>query len=412
MNKRVVVTGLGCMTPIGNNLNDYWNSLKEGKCGIGDITLFDASGFEAKIAAEVKNYNPEDYFDRKELRNFDRFTQFAVLSSREAYKDAGLNREEIDETRIGAVIGCGIGGLQMIEDEKQKLLERGPDKVSPMFVPRAIINIAAGDVSIDLGIKGVTMSIVTACASSTHAIGEAYRYIKYGEQDIMICGGAESNITPLGIAGFGNMKALSTTNNKERGSIPFDKERNGFIMGEGAGIIVLEELEHAKKRGAKIYAEMVGYGATSDAYHLTAPDPDGSGAARAMTSAINQAGINVNEVAYINAHGTSTPINDAVETKAIKLALGEVAKDVLVSSTKSMTGHLLGAAGGVEAIACIKAIEDGFVPATIGYKVPDPECDLNYVPNKGIEKEVKYAMSNSIGFGGHNGSILFKKYAE
>jgi len=410
--KRVVVTGMGAITPIGNNVEDYWKSLKEGKCGIGDITLFDTADFEAKIAAEVKNYNPEYYFDRKELRNFDRFTQFAVLSSREAYKHAGLNKEEIDENRIGVIIGSGLGGLMMIEEEKQKLLEKGPNRVSPMFIPRVIGNIASGDVSIDLEIKGVSMAIVTACASATHSIGEAYRYIKYGEQDVVICGGTESNITPLGVAGFSNMKALSITDNKARASIPFDKERSGFIMGEGAGVIVLEDLEHAKKRGAKIYAEIAGYGATSDAYHLTAPDPDGSGAARAMTIAMNQAGIKPSDVTYINAHGTSTPINDAVETKAIKLALGEAAKNVLVSSTKSMTGHLLGAAGGVEAIACIKAIGDSFVPATIGYKVPDPECDLNYVPNKGIEKEVKYAMSNSLGFGGHNGAILFKKYAE
>jgi len=407
---RVVVTGLGAITPIGNNVEEYWKSLKKGKCGIGDITLFDCTDFDGKIAAEIKNYNPEEHFDRKELRNFDRFTQFAVISSREAFKDVKLNKEEIDMNRVGVIIGSGLGGLMMIEEEKQKLIEKGPSRVSPLLIPRIIANIAAGNVSIDLGIKGITMSIVTACASSTHSIGEAYRYIKYGEQDIMVCGGTEANITPLGIAGFSNMKALSSTNDKARGSIPFDKERSGFIMGEGSGVIVLEELEHAKKRGAKIYAEMVGYGATSDAYHLTAPDPDGVGAARAMTNAMNQAGIKPNEVTYINAHGTGTPINDKVETKAIKLALGEAASDVLISSTKSMTGHLLGAAGGIEAIACIKAIENDFVPPTIGYKVSDPECNLNYVPNKGVEKEVKYAMSNSLGFGGHNGTILFKKY--
>jgi len=407
--KRVAVTGLGAITPIGNNVEEYWDGLKQGKCGVGDITLFDAADFDAKLAAEVRNYNPEEHFDRKELRNYDRFTQFAVLSAREAYKDAGLRKEEVDENRIGIIVGTGIGGFMTIEDEKQKLLEKGPSKVSPMLIPKIIANMPAGCISIELGIKGISMAIVTACATSTHAIGEAYRYIKYGEQDIMICGGTDCDITPLGLAGFCNMKAMSTSTDKARASIPFDKERSGFVMGEGAGILILEELEHAKKRGAKIYAEVVGYGATSDAYHITAPDPEGDGAARAMKNAMHQAEIGPGEISYINAHGTGTPINDKVETNAIKLALGKEAYKVPISSTKSMTGHLLGAAGAAEAIACIKAMEDSFIPPTIGYSVPDPECDLNYVPNKGITAEVKYAMSNSLGFGGHNGSILFKQ---
>ena len=408
--KRVVVTGMGAVTPIGNNIEEYWKSLKEGKCGIDDITLFDTEGFDVKIAAEIKNYKPEEHFDRKELRNYDRFTQFAVLSAREAAADAKLNAEELDSDRVGVIIGSGIGGLKTVEDSAETIIKQGPSKVPPLVVPRMILNMAAGDVSIELGLKGVSMAIVTACASATHSIGEAYRYIKYGEQDVVVCGGTESNISPVGIAGFQNIKALGVKTDKARASIPFDKERSGFVMGEGAGIIILEELEHARKRGANIYAEMVGYGATSDAYHLTAPNPEGEGAAKAMKMTMQQAGAKPEEITYINAHGTSTPINDRVETKSIKLALGEAAKDVNVSSTKSMTGHLLGAAGAVEAIACIKAVQENFIPATIGYKEPDPECDLNYTPNQGIEKEVNYAMSNSLGFGGHNGTILFKKY--
>lgn len=319
--KRVVVTGLGCITPIGNNVAEYWDGLKKGKCGIDEITLFDTTGFEATLAAEVKNYNPEEYFDRKELRNFDRFSQFAVLASREAFADSKLKIEDINSNRAGVIIGSGLGGLMVIEEEKQKLLEKGPSRVSPLLIPRIIGNIASGNVSIDLKLKGISMSTVTACASGTHAIGEAYRYIKYGEQDIVLCGGTESNITPLCIAGFSNMKALSTSKDKLRASIPFDKERNGFIMGEGAGIIVLEELEHAIQRGAKIYAEMVGYGWASDSYHLTAPDPEGRGAADAMKMTMEMAGIEAKDVTYINAHGTSTHINDRTETNAIKLAL-------------------------------------------------------------------------------------------
>jgi len=407
--RRVVVTGLGAITPIGNNVEEYWDGLKQGKNGIDNITLFDATGFDAKLAAEVKNFVPEDHFDRKELRNYDRFSQFAVLASREAFKDAGLSIDTVNPYRVGVIIGSGLGGLETIEKEKETMIDRGSSKISPMFIPRVIVNIAPGNVSIDLGIKGVSMSVITACASGTNAVGEAYRYIKYGEQDVVLCGGTESNITPLVVAGFTNIKALSTSSDKNRASIPFDKERNGFIVGEGAGVIVLEELEHAVKRGAKIYAEMVGYGFTSDAYHLTAPSPDGEGAVRAMVQAMEMANAKPEDITYINAHGTSTPINDRVETNAIKTTLGDAAKNVAVSSTKSMIGHLLGAAGGVEAIACIKAIEDDFIPPTIGYKEVDPECDLNYVPNKGISRKVEYAMSNSLGFGGHNSTILFKK---
>jgi len=408
--KHVVVTGMGAITPIGNSVEEYFEGLKTGRNGIDNITLIDVTNFEAKLAAEIKNYKPEEHFDRKELRNYERFSQFAVIASREAYKNSGLTKENVNPERVGVIIGSGLGGLMMIEDEKQKLLEKGPNKVSPMVIPRIIANIAAGNVAIELGAKGASMTVVTACASGTHSIGEAYRYIKYGEQDVMVCGGTESNITPLGIAGFSNIKALSTETNKDRASIPFDKERSGFIMGEGAGILVLEELEHAKQRGAKIYAELVGYGATSDAYHLTAPAPDGLGAARAMKLAIEQAGAKTSEISYINAHGTSTPMNDKTETLAIKEAMGEDAYKVSISSTKSMTGHLLGAAGAVEAIACIKAIENNFIPPTINYKVKDENCDLDYVPDVGRNVEVQYAMSNSLGFGGHNSSILFKKY--
>ena len=408
--KRVVVTGMGAITPIGNNIEEYWNGLKQGKNGIDEITLFDTTGYSIRLAAEVKNFVPEEHFNRKELRNYSRFSQFAVVASREAFKDSGLNIETVDPYRMGVIIGSGVGGLKDIEDEKETLMTKGPNKVSPMFVPRMIANIAPGNISIELGLKGVSMAVITACASSTHSIGEAYRYIKYGEQDAIICGGTESNITPLGIAGFTNIKAMSTSLDKNRASIPFDKERDGFVMGEGAGVIVLEELEHAIKRGAKIYAEMVGYGITSDAYHLTAPNPDGLSTARAMSQAMEMANATPKDISYINAHGTSTPMNDKVETTAIKIALKEEAKNIAISSTKSMTGHLLGAAGGVEAIACIKAIENDFIPATIGYKEEDPECDLYYVPNEGISRKVEYAMSNSLGFGGHNSTILFKKF--
>lgn len=411
MEKRVVVTGLGAITPIGNNVKDFWEGIKEGKCGIDEITHFDTTGYKVKLAGEVKGFNPEEYLDRRTAKRMDRFSQFAIVAAKEAMEDSGINAENTDMNRVGVIIGSGIGGLGTIEKDNRALVEKGPDRVSPMYIPMSIGNMAAGNVAIDLGAKGESVAMVTACASATHSIGESYRMIKHGYEDVVIAGGTEASITPTGIAGFTNIKALTQSTDKTRASIPFDKERSGFVMGEGAGIVILEELEHAKKRGAKIYAEIVGYGATSDAYHITSPSPDGEGAARAMTRAIEEAKIKPEELTYINAHGTSTHLNEAGETMAIKKALGEEAsRKVMVSSTKGNTGHLLGAAGGVEAVACVKAIEDSFVPPTIGYKVPDEECDLDIVPNKGRNMEIKYAMSNSLGFGGHNSCILFKKY--
>ena len=411
MERRVVITGLGAVTPIGNNTNDFWEGIKEGKCGIDEITRFDITNFKVKLAAELKDFNAEDYFDRREAKRLDRFSQYAMVAAREAWKDSGLDKETENMERVGIIIGSGIGGIGTTEEEHEKYMTKGPDRVSPMYIPMGIPNMATGNVAIDIGAKGESISMVTACASGTHSIGESFRMIKHGYQDVVLAGGTEAGITPLGIAGFTNIKALSKSEDKTRASIPFDKERSGFVMGEGAGVIVLEELEHAKKRGAKIYAEMVGYGATSDAYHITSPAPGGEGGARAMKIAMEEAHVNPEEITYINAHGTSTHLNDSYETQAIKTALGEeAAKKVMVSSTKGHTGHLLGAAGGVEAIVCAKAIEEGFVPATINYKVPDEECDLDVVPNEGRKVEVKYAISNSLGFGGHNSSILLKKY--
>ena len=410
MERRVVVTGLGAITPIGNNVKDYWEGLKTGKCGIDTITAFDVTDFKVKLAAEVKNYNPEEYLDKRSARRLDRFTQFAIIAAREAMKDSGITKENTDMERVGTFIGSGIGGLDTIEKENRVCFEKEYDKISPMYIPMVISNMAAGNVAIDLGLRGESFSIATACASATHSIGEAYRAIKHGYQDVVFTGGTEASITKTGIAGFTNIKALSQAEDKNRASIPFDKERSGFVMGEGAGVIVLEELEHAKKRGAKIYAEICGYGASSDAYHITSPAPDGEGGARAMMNAIKDANIEETEIDYINAHGTSTHLNDLCETQAIKTALKEKAKTVMVSSTKGNTGHLLGAAGAVEAIACIKAIEDDFVPPTINYKVKDEECDLDVVPNVGRNIKINYAMSNSLGFGGHNSSIIFKRY--
>lgn len=412
MKRRVVVTGLGAITPIGNNVEDFWKGIKEGTCGIDEITLFDTSDFKAKLAGEVKNYNPECFLDKKSAKRLDRFSQFAVIASKEAMKDSGISEENTDMTRVGAIISSGIGGIKTIEEQNRNLLEKGPDRISPMYIPTAIVNMATGNVAIELGIKGESYAMVTACASATHSIGEAFRTIRHGYQDVMVVGGTEASITPTGVAGFSNIKALSTTTDKLRASIPFDKERNGFVMGEGAGVLILEELEHAKKRNAKIYAEIIGYGASSDAYHITSPLPDGEGGARAMINAMKDAKITPKDVTYINAHGTSTPLNDKCETSAVKIALGEYANNVMVSSTKGHTGHLLGAAGGVEAIACIKAIQDNFVPATIGYKEKDEECDLDIVPNVGRNTEVKVAMSNSLGFGGHNSTVVFKKYED
>ena len=409
--RRVVVTGMGAITPIGNNVEEFWKGIQEGKCGIDTITQFDTEGFKAKLAAEVKDYVPEEHFERKSLKRMDRFSEFALVAARETMKDSKLEVDKIDATRFGVGISAGIGGLSFIEKQKEIILEKGPDRISPMFIPVSINNMAAGNVSIEVGAKGESFCITTACASATHTIGECYRIIKHGYQDIMLAGGTEASITPLGVAGFINIKALTTSTDKTRASMPFDKERNGFVMGEGCGIIMLEELEHAIKRGAKIYAEVVGYAASSDAHHITAPSPDGEGAARAMKLAMQDAQITPDKIDYINAHGTSTPMNDACETMAVKTALGEEnARKVAMSSIKGNVGHLLGAAGGVEAIATIKAVADDFLPPTINYKVKDEACDLDVVPNVGRNSKVEYAMSNSLGFGGHNSTLIFKKY--
>ena len=411
MERRVVITGLGAITPIGNNAEEFWKGIKEGKCGIDEITHFDTTNYKVKLAAEVKGYNAEEHFDKRNAKRLDRYSQFAIVAAKEAWQDSKLDKETENMERVGVILGSGIGGLETIERESSNLFAKGPDRVSPMFIPMSIVNMAAGNVAIELGIKGESISMVTACATGTHCIGESFHMIKHGYQDIVLAGGTEAPITPMGISGFTNIKALSQATDKNRASIPFDKERSGFVMGEGAGVIILEELEHALKRGAKIYAEIVGYGATSDAYHITSPAPGGEGGARAMKIAMAEAGVKPEEITYINAHGTSTHLNDSGETQAIKTAWGEEAsKKVMVSSTKSHTAHLLGAAGGVEAIVCAKAIEEGLVPATINYKVPDEECDLDIVPNEGRKVDVKYAMSNSLGFGGHNASILLKKY--
>lgn len=410
MNKRVVITGLGTINPIGNDVEDTWNGIKNCKCGIDEITLFDNSNLKTKLAAEVKSYDASNYLDTKQAKRLDRSSQFAIIAAREAIKDSGINEENTNLENVGIFIGSGIGGLITIENQSQIKFEKGANRVSPMFIPMSIANMPAGNVAIDLGLKGESVSIVTACASSTHSIGEAYRNIKAGYEDVILAGGTEAAICELGIAGFENMKALCTGVDKERASIPFDKERSGFVMGEGSGVLVLEELEHAKKRGAKIYAEVVGYGATSDAYHITSPDPEGKGAARAMERAIKDAKIMLKDIDYINAHGTSTHLNDSTETKAIKLVFGEDSQNLKVSSTKGNTGHLLGAAGAIEAIICTKALENKLVPPTINYKEKDEECDLDIVPNKPVEKDLNYVMSNSLGFGGHNASIILKKY--
>lgn len=410
-NRRVVVTGLGIISPIGIGKEEFFHSLKNGISGVDYITRFDTELFDTKIAAEVKNFDPTDYIDKKEARRMDRFTQYAVAASKMAVKDGNLNTDAIDQNRFGVCIGCGIGGMETMENQCSVLREKGPGRVSPFFVPMMISNIAAGNISIELNAKGPNSTVVTACASATNAIGEAFRIIQRGDADIMISGGTEAAITPMALAGFSSMKALSTRNDDPKSaSRPFDKERDGFVMGEGAGILILEELESAKSRGATIYAEMVGYGATADAHHITAPSPDGEGAYRSMQMAIDDAGINKYDIDYINAHGTSTGLNDKLETLAIKNLFMEHAKDMAVSSTKSMTGHLLGAAGAIEAAACIMAINESIIPPTINYKNKDEECDLDYVPNTAIKKEVKYALSNSLGFGGHNATIILRKY--
>ncbi len=412
MEKRVVITGLGTINPIGNDVENTWDGIKNCKCGIDEITLFDNSNLKTKLAAEVKEYDASKYLDAKQAKRLDRSSQFAIIAAREALKDSGINEENTNLENVGIFIGSGIGGLITIENQSQIKFEKGANRISPMFIPMSIANMPAGNVAMDLGLKGESISIVTACASSTHSIGEAYRNIKSGYEEVILAGGTEAAICELGIAGFENMKALCTGTDKTRASIPFDKERSGFVMGEGSGVLVLEELEHAKKRGAKIYAEVVGYGATSDAYHITSPDPEGKGAARAMERAIKDAKITPNDIDYINAHGTSTHLNDSTETKAVKLLLGENSKVVKMSSTKGNTGHLLGAAGAIEAIICTKALENKLIPPTINYKEKDEECDIDIVPNKPVEKDLNYVMSNSLGFGGHNSSIILKKYVD
>lgn len=410
MEKRVVITGLGAITPIGRNTEETWEAIKHKKCGIDKITLFDSTEYKTSLAAEVKNFNPLDYFEQKQVKRLDRSSQFAIVAAREALKDSGITQENTDLERVGVFVSSGIGGLHTLQEQCVINHVKGHNRVSPMFIPMAIANMPAGNIAIDLGLKGESISIVTACASSTHAIGEAYKTIKYGSEDVVLAGGTEASICEVGIAGFENMKALSQATDKNRASIPFDKERSGFVMGEGAGILVLEELQHAIKRGAKVYAEVVGYGATSDAYHITSPAPDGEGGARAMKRAIEDANINSEEINYINAHGTSTHLNDSCETSAIKTAFGEASKKVMVSSTKGNIGHLLGAAGGVEAIICAKTIQDQIIPPTINYQEKDEECDLDIVPNELREIPVNMVMSNSLGFGGHNASIILKKY--
>ena len=410
MSRRVVVTGLGAITPIGNSVDSFWNSLKEKKVGIDRISYFDPSGYKAKLAAEVKGFNAKDYMDPKAARRMELFSQYAVAAAKEAIEDSGLDMSKEDPFMVGVSIGSGIGSMQAFEKSYKVLLEKGPNRVAPLLVPMMISNMAAGNVSIQFGLKGKNINVVTACASGTHCIGEAFRSIQYGEADVMLAGGTEASICEIGVAGFAALTALSTSEEPRHASRPFDENRDGFVMGEGSGVVVLESLEHALARGAKIYAEVGGYGATCDAYHITSPAEDGSGAARAMINALKDAGMKPEDVDYVNAHGTSTHHNDLFETKAIKLALGDHAYKVKINSTKSMIGHLLGAAGGVEFITCVKSIEEGFVHATAGLETEGEGCDLDYTKGEGVAMDVNCAISNSLGFGGHNATVLVKKY--
>ncbi|MGN1269293.1 MAG: beta-ketoacyl-ACP synthase II [Clostridia bacterium] len=412
MEKRVVITGMGAITPIGKDVDKTWEEIKNKKCGIDNISLFDASNFKTSLVAEVKKYEPLDYFETKQAKRLDRSSQFAIIAAREAVKDSGITKENTDYDRVGIFVSSGIAGLTTIQEQCKIGCTKGNSRVSPMFIPMSIANMPAGNIAIEFGFKGESMAILTACASSTHAIGEAYKSIKQGYEDVIIAGGTEASICEMGIAGFENMKALSSATNKNRASIPFDKERNGFVMGEGAGILVMEELEHAIKRKATIYAELIGFGSTTDAYHITSPCPDGEGGAKAIIRAIKDANIKPEDINYINAHGTSTHLNDLTETMAIKAALGDASKKVIVSSSKGNVGHLLGAAGAVEAIICVKAIQNKLVPPTINYKEKDEECDLDIVPNELRKSELNIVMSNSLGFGGHNACIILKKYME
>lgn len=408
--RRVVVTGMGAVTPIGNNTAEFWDSIRAGRVGIGPITAFDTEGYKVKLAAEVKDFDAKKYMDFKTAKRMERFSQFAVAAAAEAFQDSGINMEQEDPFRAGVIIGSGVGSLQEVESATDRIREKGPSRVNLLLVPRMISNMAAGNVSIHLGFRGKCTNVATACATGSHCIGDAFRAIQYGDADIMAAGGAESCICPTGVAGFTALTALSQNPDPTRASIPFDKDRDGFVIGEGAGVVILEELEHAKARGAHIYAEVAGYGATGDAYHITSPIEDGSGAAKAMELAMEEAGAAAADIDYVNAHGTATHHNDLFETKAIKSALGKAAEDVVVNSTKSMVGHLLGAAGGVEFIVCVKSIQEGFIHQTMGTRETDAECDLNYAVGAPVEKPIHYAMSNSLGFGGHNASLLVKEY--
>lgn len=411
MKRRVVVTGMGAVTPIGVGVDTFWDGIVKEKIGFAPISYFDTTGYKCTMAAEVKDFNPEEYMDKKTARRMEKFCQYAVVAAKEAIEDAGLNLEEEDPYMVGCSVGSGVGSLQAMEREHERLLEKGPGRVAPLLVPLMITNMAAGNVSIQFGLKGKSINVVTACASGSHSIGEAFRTIQYGDADVMVAGGTEGSVTPIGIAGFTSLTALSDSNDPKRCSIPFDKDRSGFVMGEGAGIVVLEELEHAKKRGAHIYAEVLGYGCTSDAYHITSPAEDGSGAARAMLNAVSDAGLTPKDITYINAHGTSTHHNDLFETRAIKMAFSEHAKNIKINSTKSMIGHLLGAAGAVEFVTCVKQLENGFIHKTVGLNESEGEMDLNYC-KESYKEDFNYAISNSLGFGGHNASLLVGKYTE
>ncbi len=410
MKKRVVVTGMGAVTPIGNSVEEFWSGIRAGKVGIGPITKFDASEYKVQIAAEVKDFVAKEHMDFKAAKRMELFSQYAVAAAKEAFLDAGIDMEKEDPYRAGVIVGSGIGSLQIVEENYTKIVEKGPSRVNPLMVPLMISNMAAGNVSIQLGLKGKCTNVVTACASGTNCIGDAFRAIQYDDADIIVAGGTESCICPTGVAGFSGLTALSASSDPMRASIPFDKDRSGFVLGEGAGIVVLEELEHAKARGAKIYAELVGYGSTGDAYHVTSPQEDGGGAGMAMKIAMKEAGVSPEQIDYINAHGTSTHHNDLFETRAIKYALGEAAKDVVINSTKSMIGHLLGAAGGAEFIVCVKSIQDRYIHQTMGTIETDEECDLNYAIGAPVEKDINYVLTNSLGFGGHNATLLVKKY--
>lgn len=410
MKRRVVVTGLGAVTPIGNTVPEFWQGIREGRVGIGEITRFDTESFKVKLAAEVRDFDAAERMEPKAAKRMERFSQYAVAAAKEAFADADLHLEEEDPFRAGVIVGSGIGSLETVENEYAKILKGNVKRVAPLMVPKMISNMAAGNISIQLGLRGKCTNVVTACASGTHCIGDAFRAIQYDDADIMLAGGAESCICPTGVAGFQALTALTTETDPVRASIPFDKDRSGFVLGEGAGVVVLEELQHALARGARIYAELVGYGATGDAFHITSPSEDGSGAAKAMELAIKEGGVRPSEVDYINAHGTATHHNDLYETRAIKAAFGEAAKDVVINSTKSMIGHLLGAAGGVEFVVCAKAVEENYIHQTVGTRETDEECDLNYAIGAPVEKEVRYALTNSLGFGGHNASLLLKKY--